>query len=383
MDALPLPLVIKEGYQAWTYNHKQSVLKTGADTGTFAENWQRIAATVLGSVIGLGANSYPASDTTTATKQLLSMKGPSDMGTDEDSKLKMEQAQKANQIERLIREGEDVSEIVSAALATGQITKKQADQLARTLADDLGDVQKRFGMTFTEEEKAVLVNNRKALKILDYLYTDMKVDWRKIDAALKFTKPGENKLADREALAAAEAIVLEAVLRSDRIVGSGVTTDDMVKMYQGLSPRMDQHAKDQFLEKLEKKARSANKGGNLSPEELENVKSVIPGLSIVPRPEGTSAPVYKIMEKGSVEKALADNSVKRWSTDDWVEVLRNARLSEADRLLAEAALKKKAENARKSKTLTPDEVRGINSVMPNFKIRPDDSRGKSTTKKDD
>jgi hypothetical protein len=311
------------------------------------------------------------------------MKGPSDMGTDEDSKLKMEQAQKANQIERLIREGEDVSEIVSAALATGQITKKQADQLARTLADDLGDVQKRFGMTFTEEEKAVLVNNRKALKILDYLYTDMKVDWRKIDAALKFTKPGENKLADREALAAAEAIVLEAVLRSDRIVGSGVTTDDMVKMYQGLSPRMDQHAKDQFLEKLEKKARSANKGGNLSPEELEKVKSVIPGLSIVPRPEGTSAPVYKIMEKGSVEKALADNSVKRWSTDDWVEVLRNAKLSEADRLLAEAALKKKAENARKSKTLTPDEVKGINSVMPNFKIRPDDSRGKSTTKKDD
>jgi len=38
-------------------------------------------------------------------------------------------------------------------------------------------------------------------------------------------------------------------------------------------------------------------------------------------------------------------------------------------------------NARKSKTLTPDEVRAINSVMPNFKIQPDDSRGKSTTKK--
>ena len=191
-----------------------------------------------------------------------------------------------------------MSELIPAMLATGELTKKQATQLAKTLADDLGDVQAKFGMEFTEAEKAVLMNNRKALKVLDYLYTGMKLDWRKIDSALKFTKPGENKLADREALAAAEAIVMEQVLKSKKLIDA-LNTDQAVQMYKGLSPRMDQQTKDAFLEKLEKKTEAANKSGGLKPEELENVKSVMPWLQMVPRPEGTSAPVYKIMEKGS------------------------------------------------------------------------------------
>ena len=83
-----------------------------------------------------------------------------------------------------------------------------------------------------------------------------------------------------------------------------------------------------------------------------------------------------------MEKALINPAVKRWSTDDWVVVLQS-KLTAKDRALAEEALKKKAENARKSKTLTQEEVGRINSVLPNFKIQADSSRGSSTTKKDD
>lgn len=380
MDYAPLPLSIKETYQAAKYDRTESILKSGADKGTIQDNWRRVLASLISSSIGWGANSYPGSDTTIATKQLLSMMGPSN---DDRTDLEKAQSQKANQIERLIREGVDVSEIMQAALSSNQITKKQAEALARTLADDLGDIEKRFGAKFTDEQKAVLMNNRKALKILDYLYSGTSLDWKKIDIALKLATPEENRLNGRQALAAAEAIVLEAMLRSDRITGSGVTTDDMVEMYKGLAPRMTVADRDAFMEKLEKKARNSNKSGNLTPEELEKVKEVIPDIGIVPRAPGTPGPVYQIQEIGSVEKALGRSSVKKWSTDDWVVVLQQAKLSPADKALAEEALKKKATNAKKSRTLTQAEVDRINSVLPGFKIEADSSRGTSTTKKDD
>lgn len=280
-DIAPMPLPVKEVYQAWTYDHKQNVLKTGADSGTIDANWNRVLFTVFASMVGYGANSYAGSDSTTTQKELVSLMGHDDRPADQKA-----QSQKANQLERLIREGVDVSEDIKAAVVTGQITAKQSEALARTLADDLGDVQERFGVTMTDAEKATVMNNRRALKVLDYIWgQNFKVDWRKIDAGLKFATSQENWLNDRAAEAEAEAVVLQVVMRSSRLTGTGTTTDDVVDLYKAHEDRMTDEEKTRLKDVLEKKTRAANKGGNLTPDELANVKTVLPDIGIdAPKP---------------------------------------------------------------------------------------------------
>lgn len=81
---------------------------------------------------------------------------------------------------------------------------------------------------------------------------------------------------------------------------------------------------------------------------------------------GNQSAVQKLKEVGSVDELLKNNSVRYWSTDDWVAVLDSPDLSDADRQLATDALRKKADNASKAKSLTPQELERVKKVIPDY-----------------
>lgn len=72
----------------------------------------------------------------------------------------------------------------------------------------------------------------------------------------------------------------------------------------------------------------------------------------------------------SMENYLTSPEFKRSSTDDLVEILETEDMPASDKDKLKQTLKKKAMNARKSKTLTQDEVDRIKKVMPDFNITP-------------
>ena len=217
LDYVPSPLILKEGVQSATYDKKANILKSGK-SGYLDDNWARFLTTVMLNQIGFGANSYEAADTTTAQKQIKSM-----MTGDDRSETDKMQSQKANQYERLIREGftkNDLENDMLADVRTGNLTPKQVVDLLDVYEDEIGRFQRKYGVNnLSDSQKQTLMANRRAFKILDYVWggEPYKMDWNKVNAALKFATPAENKLNDREAQAIAEGIILEALLKSPKM----------------------------------------------------------------------------------------------------------------------------------------------------------------------
>jgi len=80
---------------------------------------------------------------------------------------------------------------------------------------------------------------------------------------------------------------------------------------------------------------------------------------------------------GSVEEMLNAPEMKKATTDDLVDLLNIEYDTPEDREKVAEALRKKARNAQKSKTLTPDEVERIKAVLPDFQITPREKKPKA------
>lgn len=289
-EYLPLPLTIKETIGALKYDRRESILKSGKGSPNPSENVHRMLISVIANGIGLGVNSYPSADTTVAGKQARAMMGS---GSDSRTDAEKESSKIANQLERAIREGYDVTEELTAALAKGKINEKQAKTLQQQFVNEIGKFQKDFGVQLTEEQKQLLMSHRRAFKILDYLWgKGFQIDRDKVERTLEFATPSENYVNDRAAQAEAEAIILRSLLRSkktskpnaakekaklEQIVGPEAqfwNVDNFISAYE--SPGYTDEERAVLMKEIKKRAINAKLKNKLQQFTIDRIQQIDP-----------------------------------------------------------------------------------------------------------
>lgn len=130
---------------------------------------------------------------------------------------------------------------------------------------------------------------------------------------------------------------------------------------------------------LTKQLSEAMKSGNV--KEQERLKKELEKQRPIEQKKALEEKKDRVQTKlatfKSIDEAIASDALKKWTTDDWVAVMKS-NISEADKTKAAEVLWKKARNARSGRTLSQEEVDRIKEVLPNFNIKANDTKAPTT-----